>query len=90
MNKRLVFLLLFVLLPSPCVLAQTNTQRDGNWWREVGDIAKLDYVTGVFDGMELGRNFTSWGIYKVFCERDEQSDRGRARCLLQRLSQPQH
>jgi hypothetical protein len=31
----------------------------------VGDIAKLDYVTGVFDGMELGRNFTSWGIYNL-------------------------
>jgi hypothetical protein len=61
-NKPLVFVLLFVALPFSCVLAQTSTQRDGNWWRDKDDIAKLDYVIGIFDGMELGHDFTFWDI----------------------------
>jgi hypothetical protein len=44
MNKPLAALLLFVLLPSSCVLAQTNTRRDGNWWRDRSDIAKRGEV----------------------------------------------
>jgi hypothetical protein len=78
MNKPLVFLLLFVMLSSCCVLAQTNTHRDGNWWRDKGDIAKLDYITGIFDGMELGHNFTLLGI-------EGAKEKGTT-CLVQALS----
>ncbi len=44
------------------MLAQTSTRRDGNWWRDKSEVAKLDYMTGIFDGMDFGHNFTLWGI----------------------------
>src|SRR5947209_19885067 len=78
MNKPLVSLLLFILLPSSYVPAQTNTSRDGNWWRDKSDLAKLDYITGTFDGMDLGHNFTLWGI--------EGSKEKGSPCLVQALS----
>jgi len=37
-------------------------RRDGNWWREMEAPAKLTYMTGFFDGMDLGNNFSYWGI----------------------------
>lgn len=36
-------------------------RRDGNWWRTLPESTRLNYVTGFFDGMPLGRDFSIWG-----------------------------
>jgi len=43
-------------------------RRDGNWWRESDGSSKMTYVTGFFDGMDLGYNFSYWGDDR-FCKR---------------------
>ena len=47
-------------------------QRDGNWWRQQGYGVQLAYVTGFFDGMELGKNFSCWNFI---------NDPSKKRCL---------
>jgi hypothetical protein len=37
-----------------------DERRDGNWWRRQDALGKLDYVTGFFDGMQLGHRFSYW------------------------------
>lgn len=44
---------------SATALAQ-NTRRDGNYWQTQSQLAKVSYMTGFFDGMELGHNFSVW------------------------------
>jgi len=39
-----------------------NKRRDGNWWRQQSRTSKLDYVTGLFDGIDLGEQFTWRGV----------------------------
>src|ERR1700737_4718265 len=54
----------FVLLVCGIAAAphEPSQRRDGNWWREMGSGGKFVYVTGFFDGMDLGNNFSYWGI----------------------------
>lgn len=54
-------LALVVLLLASSALAQ-NSRRDGNWWNEQTKAEKLNYMIGFFDGMDLGRSFSFWGI----------------------------
>jgi hypothetical protein len=42
----------------PCLAA--NTRWDGNWWQGLGEIQRVFYVVGLFDGMQLGNNFSQW------------------------------
>lgn len=37
-----------------------DQRRDGNYWRGMSKTSKLDYVTGFFDGMQLGHYFSYW------------------------------
>lgn len=41
---------------------EVNTRRDGNWWRDLTRVEKTTYMTGFFDGMNLGNNFSYWGM----------------------------
>ena len=52
---------LFFLLNSPGILSASD-RRDGNSYRRLGDMENLHYITGFFDGMILGRNFSYWGF----------------------------
>lgn len=45
--------------------AFSEEHRDGNWWRELNAPQKAMYVTGFFDGMELGHRFSYWGFAPV-------------------------
>ncbi|MGA8216716.1 MAG: hypothetical protein WB799_24235 [Candidatus Sulfotelmatobacter sp.] len=50
--------LLFALsLP---LYAQQSTRRDGNWWLEQTPLLKASYITGFFDGTDLGSKFSYW------------------------------
>lgn len=60
--KGLVVLVLFAVIPV-WVNAQAG-RRDGNWWLNETPANKLNYIVGFFDGMELGHNFSYWGILK--------------------------
>lgn len=42
------------------VLAQDANRRDGNWWRDQTRLSQANYITGFFDGMELGHRFSIW------------------------------
>ncbi len=37
-----------------------NSRRDGNWWLEQTSLLKASYITGFFDGTNLGHQFSSW------------------------------
>ena len=51
-----------ILLCAAVARNASDDRRDGNWWRELTKGEKADYMTGFFDGMELGHNFSFWGI----------------------------
>jgi hypothetical protein len=65
MKQPLVIALLFAMFPLS-IHAGINTRRDGNWWNEETRGEKLDYVTGFFDGMDLGSRFSYWGILDTY------------------------
>jgi hypothetical protein len=44
------------------VAAPDNVRRDGNWWITLDRENKAAYIIGFFDGMELGHNFSYWGM----------------------------
>ena len=52
--------LLFATLP----LHAQNTRRDGNWWLEQPRLAKTSYLSGFFDGVNLGEQFSYWNVTK--------------------------
>jgi hypothetical protein len=39
-----------------------ENRRDGNWWHTQQNMSKLNYLIGFLDGMDLGANFSVWGI----------------------------
>ena len=58
--KRIIILavvLLACLFIVP-TFAQTSSERDGNWWREQSKDFKYAYVVGIFDGLEVGYDFS--------------------------------
>jgi hypothetical protein len=59
--RAAVFTLL-LLLTAPFARNQQATRRDGNWWVDEDRASKLNYVTGFFDGMDLGNRFSYWGL----------------------------
>ena len=38
-------------------------RRDGNWWRTIDYNLKLVYMSGFFDGIQLGFRFSFWPLY---------------------------
>jgi hypothetical protein len=61
---RLMFVMAVALLVSVPARNAVNSLRDGNWWVEKDPTSKLYYVTGFFDGIELGHEFSYWGLPK--------------------------
>jgi hypothetical protein len=51
-----------VALISPALVRAEESRRDGNWWREQSAPTKAFYMTGFFDGMDLGAKFAAWGL----------------------------
>jgi hypothetical protein len=41
---------------------QAINRRDGNWWRGLESMWKTVYVTGFFDGIQMGNRFSYWGF----------------------------
>ena len=58
--KTIALVLLFVVAG----YARTNNtnNRDGNWWTIQDKTYKYSYIVGFFDGMDLGEEFSYWGI----------------------------
>jgi hypothetical protein len=53
----------FIILGcGPVSRNDANTRRDGNWWRDLTKVEKITYMTGFFDGMRLGNDFSFWEI----------------------------
>ena len=40
----------------------SQNRRDGTWWTEQGELEKLKYAIGFLDGIELGNEFSYWGV----------------------------
>jgi hypothetical protein len=54
-SRIILFALLTTLFSCTAISPAEQTRRDGNWWGTRTDLAKLDYVLGMFDGVELGQ-----------------------------------
>ena len=59
MRSTLVAVLLLIV---PVLSNAQTDRRDGNWWDRHTRQEKGDYITGFFDGMDLGKNFSYWDI----------------------------
>lgn len=53
-------LLICILFTLPALSAAEENRRDGNWWQIQNANSHYSYLTGFFDGMELGNNFSYW------------------------------
>jgi len=60
----LMFVITIIPLLPVSASNEGNTVRDGNWWVEQSEAPKLYYVVGFYDGMELGHEFSYWGLPK--------------------------
>ncbi len=40
--------------------AAADVPRDGHWWRDQDRLTRIRYLTGFFDGMDLGHKFSYW------------------------------
>ena len=56
MKAFLALVLTLVALPA---LAQNN-RRDGNWWNEQPQSLRATYILGLFDGTDVGFDFSVW------------------------------
>lgn len=55
-------LLLIIFLYYSLGSCYEQISRDGVWWNTKSDAAKLDYITGFLDGLDLGHCFSIWDI----------------------------
>lgn len=55
-------MLIAVLLLVPAFSTAQDTRRDGNWWNQESNEHKVYFMAGFFDGMDLGNNFSYWGM----------------------------
>jgi hypothetical protein len=65
---RAIFFLLIVI--SPLDSAAQDDRRDGNWWQAQHPSSKIAYMTGFFDGMDLGHHFSYWKYANVKSKQD--------------------
>ena len=67
----------WALLMGLLIAAVTTTafaaenRRDGNWWSEQDRDSKVFYLTGFFDGMDLGKDFSVWKYIHSGSKADE-------------------
>jgi hypothetical protein len=70
--KTKAFLLRFTLFSVALMMAasvarnEDTRNRDGNWWRNQTRVARLSYMTGFFDGVQLGNNFSYFAYAKEY------------------------
>jgi hypothetical protein len=68
--QRLFLISIVLMLTASIARNQVSTTRDGNWWIEESQPAKLTYITGFFDGMDLGNDFSYWGYVDEYKAKD--------------------
>lgn len=72
-RRALIGNLLLVIAPLSLSARKANGQqslrRDGTWWQELLANDRLLFIIGFMDGMQLGRNFSHWGM-----EKDKESE----------------
>lgn len=57
MKIFLSMFLLFILIPKQ-ITPLSNNYKNGNWWNNLNDEEKFDYLNGFIDGMDLGVYFS--------------------------------
>ncbi len=60
-NKiTLQLIIAFILFSTSALTFGSDETRDGNWWITQIHLAKVIYITGIYDGMILGLDFATW------------------------------
>ena len=59
LNKKVLVVTLLVLMFLPVMLL-SGDRRDGNWWNNNSYEQKLNYIIGLYDGINLGYNLSYW------------------------------
>jgi hypothetical protein len=62
---RPAVLFVALLLAAAVTHTQTHDRRDGNWWIDLTPAYKASYITGFFDGMQLGNEFSYWDLVQL-------------------------
>jgi hypothetical protein len=57
MRLKIILTSLFVLLLLDINYSEDD-RRDGNWWNQQSHTTKGSYITGIFDGIQIGNNFS--------------------------------
>ena len=55
-------ILIALLVCSLSLHADSTRDRDGNWWRTLTIEQREIFITGFYDGMQLGHNFSYWNF----------------------------
>lgn len=59
---RVIAMVFVLCLAAPLSRNQEYDRRDGNWWNRLDATSKPIYVVGMLDGMQLGNEFSVWGV----------------------------
>jgi hypothetical protein len=62
MKRKLLasLVITFLVMVLPVGLMAEDNRRDGNWWLSQDRVTRSAYITGFFDGMDLGNAFSYW------------------------------
>jgi hypothetical protein len=63
--KLVKIFFLSLIICSFNIYCKNPERRDGNWWNNLDNNSKYDYIVGFFDGMDLGNLFSYWGISDI-------------------------
>lgn len=61
-NKLKIFIIVYLFFLIEPSFGQSSERRDGNWWNSISDYSQDAYITGFFDGIRLGNNFSYWNF----------------------------
>jgi hypothetical protein len=59
---RVVAMMFVLWFTAPLSRNQEYDRRDGNWWNQLDATGKPIYLAGLLDGMQLGNEFSVWGV----------------------------
>jgi hypothetical protein len=59
---RVIAMVFVLCFTAPLSRNQEYDRRDGNWWNGLDPVSKPIYVAGLLDGMQLGADFSVWGV----------------------------
>ncbi len=86
MNISIRTVLLALSFALPTLTSAADIRRDGNWWRSQPNTARVYWVAGFFDGMDLGNRFSVWKYLKEGTK-EEQACAKQATVTYQEFSQ---